>query len=278
MEKPMTVTLSDATAVAALADERGLLLSMAHGWNYLPMSAWAVDVIAEGHLGTLSWIDGQMGASLTNLFAGREGYGVIEIAGHKFEASPETWARAENGGGFLYGQLVHELALALALIDSPPREVFARLDLLDSGVDVATTVSVEFENGVIGSFSGHGRMPWSVRGPLGLRIAGDGGVMTLDFERERADVQIQRGVSARDDDVGESHRAFDVTAADLDLKPAPGDGLYNNSGPTQLLIDVCNGRSGVDRAPARVGVRSIAIIEAAWESSRAGRPIAVAVA
>ncbi len=61
---------------------------------------------------------------------------MLEIAGYEFEASPNTWAQRENGGGYLYGQLVHQLGLALALIDSPPREVFARLELLLNGVDI----------------------------------------------------------------------------------------------------------------------------------------------
>jgi hypothetical protein len=121
-------------------------------------------------------------------------------------------------------------------------------------------------------------MPWNVRGPLGLRIAGELGVMTLDFERERADVQLQHGLSAREDDIGDRHRAFDASGADLDLKPAPGDGLYDNTGPTQLLIDVCNGLNAVDRAPALVGVRSVAIVEAAWRSARERRPISLEVA
>jgi predicted dehydrogenase len=277
IEKPMTVTLEDASALAATATLTGKLLSVAHGFNYLKMSTWAADVIAAGQLGRLSWVNGQMGASLVNLFSGREGYGVIDVAGYPFEASPDTWARRENGGGFLYGQLTHELGLALALIDSPPREVFAYMDLLESGVDIAVTVSVEFESGVIGSFSGHGRMPWNVRGPLGLRIAGDGGVMTLDYERERADVQLQHGASARDDDIGERHQAFDSERADLDLEPQPRDGLYNCEGPAQLLIDACTGAPHVDRAPAQVGVRSVAIMEAAWRSATERRPVSVEV-
>ena len=278
IEKPMTVTLSDAQAVAATARDCGRLLTMAHGWNYSSIATWAMDVMAQGHLGKLSWVDGQMASSLTNVFAGEEGYGVVEVAGHAFEASPDTWARPESGGGYLYGQIVHELGLALALIDSPPREVFARLDLLDTGVDIAATVSVEFENGAIGSFSGHGRLPWNTRGALGLRIAGDRGVMTLDFERERADVTLQRGVTARGDDAGERHRAFTGVPADLDLQPSAGDGLYDNDGPTQLLIDACRGLPLVDRAPATVGVRSVAIMEAAWQSAREGRPVDVDVA
>jgi predicted dehydrogenase len=278
VEKPMTVTLEDAQALAAVAAQTGRLLTMAHGYNYLGISRWAQDVVAQGVLGRLSWADAQMASSLTNLFSGREGYGVIEVGGYPIEASSETWARRENGGGYTYGQLTHQLGLVLPLIDSPPREVFARMDLLESGVDIACAVSVQFENGAIGSFSGHGRMPWDTRGPLGVRLAGEGGVMTLDFERERADVAIQRGVSARDDSVGERHKAFDTERADLDLAPASGDGLYNCDGPASLLVDTCNGVPAVDRAPAIVGVRSVAIMEAAWRSATERRPVAVDVA
>ena len=35
IEKPMTVTLEDAQAVAAIAEESGRLLTMAHGFNYM---------------------------------------------------------------------------------------------------------------------------------------------------------------------------------------------------------------------------------------------------
>ena len=129
LEKPMTVTLEDAQALAAIAEESGRLLTMAHGLNYMGISRWAQDVVAGGTLGRLSWVNAQMASSLTNLFSGGSGgYGVIEVGGYQIEASPETWARRENGGGYLYGQLTHQLGLTLPLIDSPPREVFARLD------------------------------------------------------------------------------------------------------------------------------------------------------
>lgn len=278
VEKPMTVTLEDAQALAAVAAQNQRLLTMAHGYNYLSISRWGQDVAANGTMGRLSWVDAQMASSLTNLFSGREGYGVIQVGGYPIEASAETWARRENGGGYLYGQLTHLLGMVLPLVDSPPREVFARLDLLESGVDIACAVSVEFDNGAIGSFSGHGRMPWNTRGPFGARLAGEGGVMTLDFERERADFAVQRGVSARDEDVGERHRAFETVRADLELALTSGEGLYNCDGPISLLIDTCNDVPAVDRAPAIVGVRSVAIMEAAWRSATERRPVAVEVA
>jgi predicted dehydrogenase len=276
VEKPMTVTLADAQVLATTARECGREITMAHGWNYSRQAAWAADAMRDEVIGKITWANGQMASSLTNLFAGREGYGTVEVEGHQFEASPHTWADPNAGGGYSYGQIIHQLGLAFALIDSPPREVFARFDMLESGVDVGATISVEFENGAVGSFSGHGRLPWNTRYPLGLRIAGERGVLSLDFERERADVHLQRG-GARDYDIPERHQAFDGAPPDLELEVEAGDGLYDNDGPAQHLVDLCLGVPSTDRAPAIVGVRSVAVVEAAWRSSRERRAIAVEV-
>jgi predicted dehydrogenase len=275
MEKPMTVTFEDAVAVVATARECERILSIAHGWNYSRMASWAMDVIATGRLGRLTWISGHQASSLTKLFEGQEGYGIVTIAGYRFEASTETWARREAGGGYLYGQLAHQLGLALALCDSPPRDVFARLNTVGTGVDIDAAVSVAFENGVVGSFSGHGRLPWNTRYPLELRLAGEHGVMTLDFERERADVHLQEGSSARNFVMSSENYAFGGARPELDLEPAPGEGVYDNEGPTQFLIDLCLGRDPQNRAPDTIGVRSVAIIEAAWRSAGEGGAIRV---
>lgn len=275
MEKPMTVTLADAAAVAATARACERVVTMAHGWNYSPIARWAMDVMADDALGPVRWINGQQASSLTDVFVGRKGYGVVEIEGFAFEASPDTWTHADAGGGYLYGQVSHQLGLALALVDAAPREVFARMNTVHTGVDLDATVSVAFENGIIGSFSGHGRLPWNTRYPLGLRIAGEQGVMTLDFERERADVHLHDGPSERDFTMKDDDYAFAGAPADLDLEPQPGDGVYHNDGPTQLLIDLCLGRAAHDRAPLIAGLRAIAIIEAAWRSAQEGRQIEI---
>jgi hypothetical protein len=83
---------------------------------------------------------------------------------------------------------------------------------------------------------------------------------------------------AREREVGERHRAFEGKPPGIDLQPKPGVGLYDNDGPTQFLIDTCKGVEAVDRAPARVGVRAVAILEAAWRSALDHRPVAVDVA
>lgn len=157
----MTVSLDDAEALARVAARVGRLLTIAHGSNYLEISPWAQDVIATGTLCRLTWVDAARARGLRGgrgrRLPGRGLLGDVGVAG--------------EGGGYLYGQLTHQLGLVLSLVDSPPREAFARLALLDSGVDIACGVSVEFDNGVIGSFAGHGRMPWDTRGPFGVRLA-----------------------------------------------------------------------------------------------------------
>jgi hypothetical protein len=42
-----------------------------------------------------------------------------------------------------------------------------------------------------------------------------------------------------------------------------------------MLIDLCRGHEVVDRAPVAVGVRTVAIMEAAWRSATAGGSVRI---
>jgi predicted dehydrogenase len=275
LEKPMTVTPDDAQAVAVTAEAEGRVVSLAYGWNYSPIGVWAAEVAASGALGDLRSISGHMASALVHMFSGAGGYGVVTLDGYDFEASPDTWARPDAGGGYLYGQVSHQLGLALLLIQSEPEVVYAQMNLLPSGVDIDVALTVRFADGVVGSFTGHGRLPWGTRYPFELRVAGEQGVMTLDFERERADVNLLDGANA---DAAGGRDAFDGTGRDLWLDVADGDGIYTCEGPAQFLVDLCNGLEPVDRAPLAVGVRAVAIMDAAVRSARSGRPVELVAA
>ncbi len=142
--------------------------------------------------------------------------------------------------------------------------IFARAHLLENGVDLDVQASVRFDDGVIGSFSGQGHQPWVMRHACELRIAGEGGVLTLDFERERADVLLQ----------GDKGKG-EVIRLQPDPPVADGEGGYSCEGPAQLLVDRCLGRDVSDCAPGDVGVRSVAIMEAAWRSAACGAAVKV---
>ena len=97
IEKPMTLAHADSLALVAAAERAGRTLTVAYGYNHLRMAAWAVDIARRGSLGRITHISGLMSSSLTGLLSGAEGYGVVEVGGYPFEASPDTWADPERG-------------------------------------------------------------------------------------------------------------------------------------------------------------------------------------
>jgi len=264
VEKPMAVTLADAEAIVAAGNAAGRTVSVAHGWNYARLGIWAKEMLDAGRIGQVRSVTGYKASCLTDLFSGRSGYGVVEVAGFPVEAESATWARADAGGGYLYGQLSHLLGLGLWLVPEEPEEVFARAHLLENGVDLDIQASVGLVGGVIGSFNGHGHQPWVMRHGCDLRIAGDEGVLVLDFERVRAELLLQG-----DKEKGEVHHVGPESP------PVDAEGIYSCDGPAGFLVDECLGRAPVDRAPGPLGVRTVAVMEAAWKSAQTGAPVRV---
>jgi predicted dehydrogenase len=280
IEKPMTVTLADAQAVERAAATADRTLTVAHGYNYMPMSTWAIDLVASGELGRPRHLTALMGSSLVGLFSGLDGYGDVEVGGYTFAASPDTWAVADQGGGYLYGQTSHQLGLALSLLPSTPTSVFARLLRLDNGCDIDVSLSVEFADGSLATISGNGRVPWGVRTPMSIFLETDSAVLSIDYTNEfaRAWAADDREHELPDPDSvdrGYALRGFPPTH---EFAVAPGEGLYTCEGPARMLIDRCLERPAPDRAPGALGVRAVAIMEAAVESARRGAAVATGLA
>jgi predicted dehydrogenase len=280
IEKPMTVTLADAQAAEQAAQRAGRTLTVAHGYNYQPMATWAIDLVASGDLGRPRHLTALMGSALVGLFSGTEGYGDVEVGGYTFSASPDTWAVADQGGGYLYGQTSHQLGLALAMLPTTPTSVFARLGRLENGCDIDVSLSVEFEDGTLATISGNGRVPWGVRTPMSLFLETESAVMSVDYTNElaRAWLADDREHELPDPDSvdrGYALRGFPPTH---EFSVDPGEGLYTCEGPARMLIDRCLERPTLDRAPGELGVRAVAIMEAAVESAQRGAEVETGLA
>jgi predicted dehydrogenase len=264
VEKPMTLTLADASAIGDAARAAGRTVAIAYGWNWSRMTDWAKEALVGGQLGRITSVTGYMSSCLTDLFSGRSGYGVLDVGGFAVEAETETWARADAGGGYLYGQLSHLLGLGLWLVPNEPENVFARAYLLENGVDMDIQVSVGLADGAIASFSGQAHEPWARPHAYDLRIAGEDGVLMLDFDRVQAQLLLEG-----DKQSGEW----------LTLQPDPpavaDDAAYTCDGAAQFLVDMCLGRETVNRAPLDLGIRTVAVMEAAWQSAHSGQPVRV---
>lgn len=265
VEKPMTLTLADAHALAAATEAAGRTAAVAHGWNWSRLTDWAKDELERGRLGQITSVTGYMSSCLTDLFSGTGGVGVVDVAGFPVEAETETWADASAGGGYLYGQLSHLLALGLWLVPDEPDDVYARARLLENGVDLDVQLSIAHAGGAISSFSGQGHEPWGRRHACDLRIAGEDGVLMLDFDRAQAQLLLE----------ADKERAEWLTV-EPDPPASEEDADYTCDGPAQFLVDVCLGRPTVNRAPLDLGVRTVAVMEAAWKSAHSGRPVTVA--
>ncbi len=263
VEKPMTVTLDDAHTIARAAAAAGRTVGVAYGWNYQRLTCWAKELLGQGRLGRVTSLTGYMSSCLTDLFSGRSGYGILDVGGFPVEAETDTWARPDAGGGYLYGQLTHLIGLGLWLVPDDPVDVFARANLIGNGVDLDVQVSVALAGGAIATFSGHGHEPWGRRHACDLRIAGEDGVLMLDYDRPQAQFLL----------TGDKERAEWIT-----LEPGPAaaepDADYTCDDAARFLVDTCLGRSPVNRAPLEVGTRTVAVMEAAWQSIHTGAPVA----
>jgi predicted dehydrogenase len=275
VEKPMTLRLAEARQLSKEARRVGRLVTVACGWNYSPLGVWAMSLVQSGRLGAVRAVSGSMASALQDLYSGLRGYGTLKLSGHQFEASSETYTRTDAGGGYLYGQLSHQLGLALALIGSDPEEVFATFARLENGVDIDDALVVRFEDGTVGSFSGSGRLPWGVRYPLNIQLVAEGGILSLDFGRDLAEAYFSRSDDREVYRLDEGAEAFTGRGPDEVLQARLGDGLYSCEGPAKLLIDRCLNRSTVDRAPVELGVRAVAVLEAAYCSATIGAPVRV---
>ena len=86
----------------------------------------------------------------------------------------------------------------------------------------------------------------------------------LDFDRVQAHLLLE----------GDKERGEWLT-----LEPRPparaSDAAYTCDGPAQFLVDACLGRERINRAPLDLGIRTVAVMEAAWQSAHTGQPVRV---
>ena len=125
-----------------------------------------------------------------------------------------------------------------------------------SNVELYDAFSVRFEGGAIGTFSGAGAVPDDKGFQLDIRVFGSEGLMNLDIDRARLEVQRYDG----------NHYSADL----------PVDaGAYDCSGPPNNFADIVLGKTDVNNAPGIAGMRAIEMIDAAYRSAASGRTATV---
>ncbi|MEX0762140.1 MAG: Gfo/Idh/MocA family oxidoreductase [Dehalococcoidia bacterium] len=252
-EKPLATNAGDARALVAEARRQGVHLLVPYGWHYSPFIQEAKRRMDAGAVGEIEFVMCHMASPIRDLLEGRTfdstGGGAGQVM---FRPAAETWADpVRAGGGYGLAQMAHSAGMAFWLTGLVPETVSAFTSAPTSAVELYDAMSVRFQGGAIGTFSGAGNMPADKGFQLDVRVFGSEGALVLDCDRARLEVLRHDG----------DH---------FNMPLAEDAGAYSGSGPPANFADLVTGRADKNWAPGEAGMRAIELIDAAYRSARSG--------
>ncbi len=132
-EKPFCMTAEDAKEVFALANEKNLLCMEAMRGNFLPMTICVDEMVRNGEIGEIKTVITQMGFRM-NPMDGKNRVFVPEM-----------------GGGSLYEVGCYCINSILGVLGDAPKNLHIVNRMSDEyGVDLGSTIVMEYENGATG--------------------------------------------------------------------------------------------------------------------------------
>ncbi len=262
IEKPMTIKVSEAEELVALAERKRRHFLISCPWLHTARTREARRLIQAGALGRLKMIS----VLHSNFTAGLyRGLPWAEIFGRnptrQNAADPYCVPHLQSysdpavaGGGQIYCQVSHVAAVLGFLTGSNPVSVFAQFENDGAGVDVYDTLNLKLEDGTLVSVASTGATPESERA-CEIRVYGTKGLLLLELWQGQMELHL-----------------FDDA---VKRYPAPAEGdIYPMFAPAQNLVDVILGRAE-NGAPAALGLYGMKIIEAACESARTGENVKI---
>ena len=126
-EKPFTINASEARELVQLAGERSLFLMEAVWTRFLPATRRALEIIRSGGIGTVRWVQADLGFPAA------------------YDPADRLWDPAA-GGGALLDLAVYPLTWAVAALGFPAG-LTAQGHLNQDGVDVQNTLALEYPEG-----------------------------------------------------------------------------------------------------------------------------------
>jgi predicted dehydrogenase len=253
IEKPMTLTTSEAVELVDIASENGLQFLISCPWHYTRHSAQAQAMIRQGELGDIRMISILMTNPVSHLIRGastQPTHGTPYLQPHGSTYSDRSIA----GGGQIYTQVCHVAAYLTFLTGSTARNVYARFHHDGAAMDIYDTLNIQMTDDALVSIASTGATGRERR-DYEVRIFGTRGMLFLELWRGKM-LHI---------DLEGKETAFPDLAA---------DDIYPHGAPAHNLIDSILDPSR-NQSPASLGVAAMAVIEAACSSVASGMPVAI---
>lgn len=252
VEKPFTTDAAQAWDLVETSRRLGRHVTIAFGWNYLPMLREAKRLMTDHGIGVVESVSIYMSSPTRELLSNTGAYPQADP-----DTVPEqrTWTDpALSGGGYGQAQLSHALGMSLWLLDQRVRSAFALMtNPLDAPVELHDAVVLRYDDGAIGTMFGGSNHTGAGdnKHQLVVQAVGSEGQFRVDVERE--DLWLFRA------------DGMDVHA---DL-PAEA-GAYDCIGPVDTILDLARGHEVVNYAPAELGARTVEALGLAYASARSG--------
>ncbi len=261
MEKPMTMTLAQASELVDLARQRSLQLLISCPWHYTAHALEARRLVAEGRLGDLKMVSMLFTNFSGGLYRARTWKELFDEGGDPNYAEPYLVPEihsysdpATAGGGQIFCQVSHAAAYLGLLTKSDPAEVFAHFDNAELEIDAYDALCMKLCNGSLVTLASTGDTMLSNR-QFEIRAFGTQGMLLMELWRGTMEYHPRRG-------------AVQI------FPPLDEKAVYPFHDPANNLVDAILGLAP-NRSPGDLGLYAMKIIEAACISARSGKNVRV---
>lgn len=243
VEKPLAVTVADAEAVARLAEERGLMVSMVSQRRFEPEHLHLKRLLDAGELGEL-----RLAATEVHWYRDDAYY-----------ASAPWRTSMAGGGGSLMNQGVHNVDL-LQWLCGPVTEVTAQYATLAHDIDAedTTVATLRFTGGALGVLSTSTATP-------------PGSPATVTLHLDRGVVELGQGEILRWDVDGVPRPSVTGAAASGAADPAAIGISGHVAQWADVLAAVREGRTPA--VPAAEGAAVVRLMRAVYRAAETGRAV-----
>lgn len=255
IEKPMTITVSQARELLELADRRNLQFLISCPWHYTSHAAIARRMIHDGLLGSLRMISVLMTNPVSHLIRGESTTPTHGADAPYLHPQSGTYSDPRiAGGGQIYTQVCHVAAYLTFLTGIGASDVFARFHNDGAQLDIYDSLNLRMEDGALVSIASTGATSMNLR-TYEVRIFGTKGILYMDLWRGKME--------------------FTSMTGEREIFPelSPGE-VYPHQAPVLNLIDSIFDPS-CNRSPASLGVAAMAVIEAACISASSGDNVSI---
>jgi len=250
-EKPLATSLTEARQMFDAARAHGVVLLDAYPWWFQPQTAALLDLLQGGAIGSVRAVQTSFGFTLS------------DPAGKNIRSMPGL------GGGALMDAGCYALSLIRLVMGGAPRRAQASWRLSPTGVDIATSATLQFEGGAVAQL--HCAMDLALH--RHATIVGSDGFITTEYLNHTAEP-------------GTAH-AWGYQPSQLRVRRGSGNGALESvssragSGfrfAAEAFADVVSRRdfAAAERA-AQASLDIAATLDAIAASARSGTPVDVEV-